>query len=161
MSAPRRDLARRRRRADARLEVEFETESFRLWLPDPDDPMVIADVAEAAAQEVDRLPHDLHVLLVRDARVARRQRALDEVLQAGGAAGPPGLGSLALAVREDAPDELRDLTHLAGARVRPEVEGAGHVPAADEAYARPLVAHRDLDEGVALVVAQAEVVLRP
>ena len=53
MSAPRRDLARRRRRADARLEVEFETESFRLWLPDPDDPMVIADFAEAAALAAD------------------------------------------------------------------------------------------------------------
>jgi len=76
MSAPRRDLARRRRRADARLEVEFETESFRLWLPDPDDPMVIADFAEAAALACDLtlMPVEQELLLLLDAH--RRVTAL-------------------------------------------------------------------------------------
>ena len=118
-------------------------------------------VAQPAAQKIDRLPHDLHVIVVRDAGVAGRQRALDEVLQARRAAPAPGLDALALAVREDAPDELRDLTDLAGAGIRPEVQVAGQVPPAEEAHPRPLVAHRDLDEGIALVVAQPQVVRRP
>ena len=74
--------------------------------------------------------------------------------------GPPRLGAAALAVREDAADELERLAHLARARERAEVQVAGHAAAAEEAHPRPLVVQRDLDGRVALVVAQAEVVRR-
>ena len=121
---------------------------------------VLLDLAEPAAQEVDRLVHGRHVLLARAAVVARAERALDEVLQAGRAAGAPRLGAAALAVREDAADELERLADLARARERAEVQVAGHAAAAEEAHARPLVVQRDLDGRVALVVAQAEVVRR-
>ena len=73
----------------------------------------------------------------------------------------PGLLPLALAVGEDAADELERVAHLAGARVGAEVEVAGHVAAAHEAHPRPLVGDRDLDVRVALVVAQTQVVRRP
>ena len=100
----------------------------------------LLDGAEAAAKKVDGLLHDLHVLLVRDARVAGRQRALDEVLQARRAAGSSRLDAPALAIREDAPDHVERIADFAGARVRPEVKVAGHVPSAEEAHPRPLVA---------------------
>ncbi len=122
---------------------------------------VALDGAQPPAQEVDDLGDDLRVLVVLHPPVARPQGALDEELQAGRAAHAPRLPALALAVGEDAPEHVEGLAHLARAGVGPEVEVAGHVAAAEEAHARPLVDRRDLDPRVALVVAQAQVEGRP
>ena len=116
------------------------------------------DLAEAAAQEVDDLVDR------RPGTPRARQRSshgpserLMKYCRQGEPLGRPGCAAVALAVREDAADQLQRLAHLARARERAEVQVARHVAAAEEAHARPLVVQRDLDERVALVVAQAQV----
>jgi len=73
MSAPRRHAPRsRRHRPDARLgiDVGFDTdlESFHIWTPDPDDPIMLTEFNEAAmlAFDAEAMPLDRELLVLLD-----------------------------------------------------------------------------------------------
>jgi hypothetical protein len=65
MTLHRRPRSRAHRRP---LQLEFETEPFSLWLPDPDQPIVLADFAETAtlAFELLELPGEREYLVLLD-----------------------------------------------------------------------------------------------
>ena len=91
------------------------------------------------------------VVLLRDLADARREAALDVVLQTG-----PVLQVAAGAQREEAAQELQALVHGRDVRIGAEVARA----VLRQEDARVLLLHRDLDVRVALVVLEADVVVR-
>ena len=88
--------------------------------------------------------------------------ALDVVQQARPLEGPLALPDVdgAGPEREQAPDEVHRLVHAAGRGVRPEVAAAVVRELAGPLDPREVVAQRDLDERVALVVLEADVEAR-
>ncbi len=92
-----------------------------------------------------------------DVADARGCAAADVVVEAGDAGAAAGLRPLARPVREHPVQHVERLAHLLRARVRAEVEHALAVPLAREHHPRVLVADRDRDVRVRLVVAQADV----
>ena len=101
------------------------------------------------------------VVLLRDVADARREAALDVVVEARDAAVAPGLRPLARPVPEDAVEHVERLAHLLRVRVRAEVDDAAAVPLAREHHARVVVLDRDGDVRERLVVAQPDVERRP
>ena len=97
------------------------------------------------------------VVLLRHVANARRQAAIDVVVEARDARVPAGLRPLARPVREDAVQHVERLAHLLRVRVGAEVPDALPVPLAREHHARVLVLDRDRDVRERLVVAQAHV----
>ena len=94
-------------------------------------------------------------------RTGARERLMKYCRQ-GEPLGRPGLAPLALAVREDAPDELeRDLAHLRALEYGPKYRLPGTCRPRKKRTRGHSSLQRDLDVRVALVVAQAQVVRRP
>ena len=114
-----------------------------------------------ARQELDHAVDDDAVLVPGDVADARGRAAADVVVEAGDARAAPGLGALAGAVGKHPVQHVERLAHLLRARIRPEVEHALAMPLTGEHDPRVLVADRDGDVGVGLVVAQADVERRP
>jgi hypothetical protein len=121
---------------------------------------VALDLAVAAAQERDDAVDRLHVALARGVADARRPAALDVVVQARRAAAPAGLGALAGAELEHLAEQVQRAAHALGVGVRAEVQPVAAVALAREVHARKLLVHRDRDERIGLVVAQADVEAR-
>ena len=119
------------------------------------------DRPRLAREELDHAVDDLAVVLLRDVAHARRQAALDVVVEARNPAVAAGLRALAGPVREDAVEHVERLAHLLRVRVRPEVDDPAPVPLAREHHARVVVLDRDRDVRERLVVAQADVERRP
>ena len=101
------------------------------------------------------------VVLLRDVADARREAAIDVVVEARNPAVPARLRPLARAVAEDAVEDVERLAHLLRVRVRAEVPDSRPVPLAGEHHARVLVLDRDGDVRERLVVAQPHVEGRP
>ena len=114
-----------------------------------------------AREELDHAVDDLPVPLLRDVAHARRQAALDVVVEAGNPRVAAGLRPLARPIREDAVEHVEGLAHLLRIRVRPEVDDAAAVALAREHHARVVVVDRDGDVRERLVVAQLDVEGRP
>ena len=96
-----------------------------------------------------------------DVADAGRPAALDVVVQARRARAPAGLDALAGAEQEDLLEQVERAAHALGVRVRAEVQALAAVALAREVDARELLVHRDRDERIGLVVAQADVEARP
>ena len=122
---------------------------------------VALDVAVAAGEEVDDRVDPAPVLLAVDVADAGRRAALDVVVEARHAGAPAGLGALAGPVLEQPPEQVERLAHPLRRRVGAEVDPLRAVALAGEVDARELLVEADPDVGVGLVVAQADVELRP
>ena len=118
---------------------------------------VALDLAVAAAEERDDAVDRLAVLGAVDVADAGRPAALDVVVQARRTRPPAGLDALARTELEDLLEQVERPAHALGVRVRPEVQALATVPLAREVHARELLVHRDRDERIRLVVAQADV----
>ena len=118
---------------------------------------LLLEAPVAARQEVDDLVDQRAVVLLGDVADARRQAALDVVVEARDAGRPARLGPLAGTAREDPPDQAERVAHLVRVREGPEVEPVAAVALAREVDARVLLVEADRDVGVALVVAQPDV----
>ena len=105
-------------------------------------------------EEQDRADHR-RVVLLRDLADARREAALDVVLQAG-----PVLQVAAGAQREEAAQELQALMHGRDVRIGAEVARSVLRHAVRQEYARVLLLHGDFDVRIALVILEADVVVR-
>ena len=101
------------------------------------------------------------VVLLRDVADARRQAAVDVVVEARDAGMAPRLRAFAGPVREDAVEDVEGLAHLLRVRVRAEVDDPAAMPLAREHDARVVVLHGHGDVRIGLVVAQADVERRP
>ncbi len=119
------------------------------------------DLAVAAGEEVDDRVDVLAVLLLGDVADAGGLAALDEVVEAGAAAGAAGLGAVAGAVLEDLAEQVERLAHALGVAERAEVGAPAAVALAREVDARVVLVEADADVGVRLVVAQPDVVDGP
>ena len=119
------------------------------------------DRPRLAGQELDHAVDHAPVVLLGHVPDARRQAALDVVVEARNPGVAPGLRALARPVRKDAVQDVERLAHLLRVRVRAEVDDAAPVPLAREHDPRVLVldGHRDVRER--LVVAQPDVERRP
>ena len=95
--------------------------------------------------------------LLVDVADAGRPAALDVVVQARRAGAPAGLDALAGAELEDLLEQVERAADALGVRVRAEVEALAAVALAREVDAREVLVHRDRDERIRLVVAQADV----
>ena len=115
------------------------------------------DRPRLAGEELDHALDDLAVVLLRDVAHARRQAALDVVVEARNPAVAAGLRALAGPVREDAVEHVERLAHLLRVRVRAEVDDPAPVPLAREHHPRVVVLDGDRDVRERLVVAQADV----
>ena len=122
---------------------------------------VALDVAVAAGEEVDDRVDPAPVLLAVDVADAGRRAALDVVVEAGDAGAAAGLRALAGAVLEQAPEQVEGLAHPLRRRVGAEVDPPRAVALAGEVDARELLVEADPDVRIGLVVAQADVELRP
>ena len=114
-----------------------------------------------AIEEHGELVDQARVLVVLDMAGARPGAAFDVVHQAGPAQAlvPGELGVAATAHRERAQQQVQRLADGVSMGVGPEVAvgGTGVGPAPAHRRPRPLLSHREHQEGVALVVAQAHV----
>ena len=124
-------------------------------------PLLGLDLAVAAGEEVDDRVDVAPVLLVADVADAGRPAALDVVVEAGAAGAAAGLGPLAGAELEQLAEQVERLPHPLGAGEGAEVGAAGAVLLAGEVDPRVLLVEADADVGVGLVVAQADVEVRP
>ena len=120
-----------------------------------------ADRPVVPGEELDHAVDHLAVVLLRDVPDARREAALDVVVEARDAAAAAGLRALAGPVAEDAVEDVERLAHLLRVGVRAEVDDAAPVPLAREHHARVLVLEGDRDVRERLVVAQPHVERRP
>jgi hypothetical protein len=114
-----------------------------------------------AGQELDHLVDDRAVVLLRDVADARRQAALDVVVETRDARVAPRLRAFTGTVREDAVEDIERLADLLRVRVRPEVDDSAPVALAREHDPRVLVLDRDRDVRKGLVVPQPDVEGRP
>ncbi len=121
---------------------------------------VVLDRAVAAGEEVDHAVDVAAVVLLGDVADAGGLAALDVVVQARAAAAPAGLGSGAGAEHEDLREQVEGAAHALGVGVGTEVGAPGPVALAGEVDAREVLVEGDRDEGVGLVVAQADVEAR-
>ena len=103
----------------------------------------LLDLPVAARQEVDDRLDVLAVLLLRDVADAGGLAAVDVVVEAGAAAGAPGLRPVAGAVLEDLAEQVERLAHALGVREGPEVGAAAAVALAREVDARELLVEAD------------------
>ena len=122
---------------------------------------VALDLAVAPGQERDHAVDRLAVAGLVDVADAGRPAALDVVVQARRARAPPGLLALAGAEQEDLAEQVERAADALGVRVRAEVDAVAAVALAREVHAREVLVHRDRDERIGLVVAQADVEARP
>jgi hypothetical protein len=121
---------------------------------------VALDLAVAPGEEGHDAVDRLVVLLARDVADAGRPAALDVVVQARRARAPPRLDALAGTEEEDLAQQVERAAHALGVRVGPEVDAVAAVALAREVDAREFLVHRDRDERIGLVVAQADVEAR-
>jgi hypothetical protein len=119
------------------------------------------DRTRLAREELDHPVDDLAVRLLRDVADARRQAALDVVVEARDPGVAARLRPLARPVRKDAVEHVERLAHLLGVRVRPEVDDAAPVPLAGEHDARVFVPDGHGDVRERLVVPELDVERRP
>ena len=119
------------------------------------------DRLRLAREELDHLVDDRAVVLVRDVADARRQAAVDVVVEAWDPGVAARLRSLARPVRKDPVEHVERFAHLLRVRVRPEVDDAPPVALAREHHAWVLVLDRDGDVREGLVVAKPHVERRP
>src|SRR3954451_7620650 len=121
---------------------------------------VALDLAVAPGEEGHDAVDRLVVLLGRHVADAGRPAALDVVVQARGARAPPRLDALAGAEEEDLAQKVQRAAYALGVRVGAEVDAVAAVALAREVNPRELLVHRDGDERIGLVVAQADVEAR-
>ena len=113
------------------------------------------DVRRAPLEEEQHGADHRRIVLLGDLADARREAALDVILEA-----RPVLQVAAGAQREELAQELEALVHGRDVRVGAEVARAVLRHAVRQEDARVLLLHRDLDVGIALVVLEADVVMR-
>ncbi len=114
-----------------------------------------------AGEELDHRLDDRAVVLLRDVADARREAAVDVVVEARNPGVTARLRPLARPVRKHTVQHVERLAHLLRVRVRAEVRDAGPVPLTREHHARELVLDGDGDVRERLVVAQPHVERRP
>ena len=113
----------------------------------------------AALEKQQRVVDDGAVLLGRAVARARRDAALDVVVEAGPRIGARDL-LCARTPREQLLHDVQRAPHRAGRGVRAEVAGAVVLDATRDRDARPIVLHVDLEVGVVLVVLEPDIVDR-
>src|SRR5262249_11366032 len=121
---------------------------------------VALDRAVAPGEEVDDAVDVAAVVLLGDVPDAGGLAALDVVVQARGAAAPAGVGGGAGAEHEDLREEVERAGDALGVGVGAEVGAALAVALAGEVDAGVVLVEGDRDEGIGLVVAQADVEAR-
>src|SRR5581483_2049113 len=119
------------------------------------------DRPHVAREELDHAVDDRPVVLPGDVADARREAAVDVVVEARDPGVAARLGALARPVGKDAVEDVEGLADLLRVRVRAEVPDAAPVALAREHDARILVLDRDRDVREGLVVAQPHVERRP
>ena len=126
-------------------------------------PQLVRDPLLLAVQEIDNAIDGASIVGLGDGLDTGRLAAVDVIEQAGPLedALPLRDVQVAGAKREDLAQQLERLVHARGGRVGPEVTApvTGQLSGADDA--REVLAQGDLDEGVALVVAQPDIEARP
>ena len=114
-----------------------------------------------SGEELDHLIDDRAVIVLRHVPDARRQAAVDVVVEAGDARVASGLRALAGPVRKDPVQNVEGLPDLLRVGVRPEVDDPATVALAREHHARVFVLRGDRYVGERLVVAKPDVEGRP
>jgi hypothetical protein len=122
---------------------------------------LVGDRLSVPGEEVDHPVDDLSVVLRRDLANARREAAVDVVIEARDPGVATGPRALAGAKTEGPVEDIERLANLLRVRIRAEVHDPAAVPLAREHHARVFVLQRHSDVGKRLVVAEADVERRP